>query len=257
MNSASYLRPSRQSFTLLELLLVISIIAVLSALLLPAVKTAKESAQQAACMNNLRQIGMAFMMYGDERTYYPWGFEKITGPEADRDWTLGILPYLGGPRNMDYASNMNQRSPVIQCPSRTYKPTNIVNGYGAHARLLGKQPGVPFGDSPPWPRPFPMRDRTSEVFMLADADQETTFLGGETKPTITKPNAIRQDYNPATANNLIGSTGDNLDSEGGSIEEIRWRHSLNTRANFLFVDGHVESLREGTLKERNVKITDP
>src|SRR5687767_14935753 len=53
-------------FTLIELLVVVAIISVLAAMLLPALKNAKGKAQQAACINNLRQINMAFRLYADE-----------------------------------------------------------------------------------------------------------------------------------------------------------------------------------------------
>src|SRR4051812_31792982 len=89
----------RCAFTLVELLVVIGIIAMLMALLLPAIHGARRASLMAGCAANMRQIGLAFEFYAQEnREQYPWGEVTVTGttPPEYISWDDLINRQLAG-----------------------------------------------------------------------------------------------------------------------------------------------------------------
>ncbi len=82
-------RRNRRGFTLVELLVVITIISMLMALLMPAVQAARESARRATCMNNQKQIALAMMMYEGARTKFPGYMNTFTDSAARRSRPIG------------------------------------------------------------------------------------------------------------------------------------------------------------------------
>jgi prepilin-type N-terminal cleavage/methylation domain-containing protein len=129
----------RFGFTLIELLVVIFIMAILIAVLLPAVMQSVEAARRAQCMNNLNQIGLAIHNYEMAHNVYPPGCINPTGPIRSEplgyhlSWMVQLLPYLDQKNlrdtmdfNVGAYDEKNARArrmaiPVTLCPSDVYQ----------------------------------------------------------------------------------------------------------------------------------------
>ena len=216
-------------FTLIELLVVIAIIAILAAILLPALNSARERGRSASCVNNQKQIGSALHMYGDANNdLFPAASAK-SGTKL-LSWAVALMNtgYLPKPAEGDYEC-------IVRCPSQEITGTSL---WIDKDLLIRESYGMTDGYAL---QPNGVGPGASNCFYLRRAllknDQEIVADSSN----IPCSNGWKQSY-------IMGMVGGAANTNKG----INLRHA--SKANAVYADGHVAAVSGGELKEKNKNL---
>ena len=225
------------AFTLIELLVVIAIIAILAAMFLPTLARANSQTMQISCVNNMRQIGLAFNMYTRENLEaYPYGCYWEAVNDASISWDDLIATYMG--LNLTEAQIETDRWPanfnskILLCPAdtvvRTSPDQNIGRTYGM-PRPNGQQfpnpgCGLTVGlDAPSPPPPWVKKCKTSDV---------------------PRPSGTLELLEAPAAGNVGGCTDFVCGNSPAQAHSNSHFTLHNGNFSWLFVDGHVQTLKD-------------
>ena len=226
-----------KAFTLIELLVVIAIIAILAAMLLPALAKAKAKAKAIGCVNNLRQLGIALVIYEQDNQYYPFA--------ASDDPGLFNLTWLWPPL-LRSTMGKSPSTDVFKCPSAPDTAQWVVN-YGTgnppyYGYLQNEVPLKAGGAS--------FMSYGYNCWGSANNESGTIQgLGGwTTRGSKTKSTAVVKpaDCIALADSNWNTNSGGDPDWSGfiGMYALRQWPLDLhNQRVNVLFCDGHVQPMK--------------
>jgi prepilin-type N-terminal cleavage/methylation domain-containing protein/prepilin-type processing-associated H-X9-DG protein len=250
---------SSSAFTLIELLVVIAIIAILAAILFPVFAQAREKARSISCLSNMKNIGLAAMMYvQDYDETYPLNQYWYNNGAAQVVWADMLYPYIkAGDRSADAGNNRSVSwgtGGIYSCPSFPTKTQN--NNYGIHGALAPDGPAEWNGYVEPTVATAAVIDSPAETIYILEKGQNSApwswgiFEAGEWAWTDwwagdgygPNPNPAHYEINYDRDLPITGEAPTDWPNPGVMP---RFRHSGS--CNVTFADGHAKAMQRGRM----------
>lgn len=231
----------QKAFTLIELLVVIAIIAILAAILFPVFATAREKARQASCGSNLRQLGLAALMYVQDydETYPLYQYADCQGFTCYQYW-FGLRAGTTWDKSKGLLYPYMKNGQIQRCPSWAGKAKfGDGNGYGYNWGYIGSDYYLTFNWPPANPAALAALASTSDKILFSDSGfVNVPWYGGDgtvvETPGIDPPG---QWYGVPTMDFRHVDNTKNINTTLQTVTDNGW-------ANCVLADGHVKAYKQ-------------